>query len=238
MNKIKFSKKSFVYVIIILLILYILFFDSASFYKTLNIKNKFTLIDRIITKDIKEAEKFYHMCLNSGQEGVIIKNLDSIYKPGKRVGYWYKVKPIMETLDLVITKACWGEGKRANWLSSLTLSARNYETGEFLETGKIGTGLNENQLKDVTKKLKNLIIEQSGKTLKVIPKIVVEIGYEEIQRSPKYQTGFALRFPRLIRFREDRRPEGIDTPKRIEKLFKMQRKARTVINMNKMSNNQ
>jgi len=184
---------------------------------------QFKLAEHIETKDLKKAEKFYRESLANGQEGLIVKNLDAIYKPGKRVGYWLKVKPIMEPLDLVIVQATWGEGKRAKWLSSLTLACRN-EKGEFLPTGMMGTGLTEEQLEILTKKLKKLVIEERGRTMKVKPEIVVEVGYEEIQKSPKYPTGFALRFPRLLRFREqEKRPEDVNTVQYIEKLFKQQR---------------
>ncbi len=184
---------------------------------------QFKLAEHIETKDLKKAKEFYRKALANGQEGLIVKNLDAIYKPGKRVGYWLKVKPIMEPLDLVIVEATWGEGKRAKWLSSLTLACRN-EKGEFLPTGMLGTGLTEEQLETLTKKLKKLVIEERGRTVKVRPEIVVEVGYEEIQRSPKYPTGFALRFPRLLRFREEeKRPEDVNTVQDIKRLFEKQR---------------
>jgi len=188
------------------------------------LKGKFELVEHIETKDFKKANEFYHYCLSMGEEGVIVKNLDAHYQPGKRVGYWLKVKPIMEPLDLVIVGAKWGEGKRAKWLGSLILAARDTKTGKFLPTGMMGSGLTEEQLEEVTQKLKKLIIEEKGRNVVVKPKIVVEVAYEEIQKSPKYPTGYALRFPRLLRFREDeKKPEQADTVATIEKLYKQQR---------------
>ncbi|MCD6092489.1 MAG: ATP-dependent DNA ligase [Candidatus Aenigmarchaeota archaeon] len=187
-------------------------------------KGKFQLAEHIETKDFKKANKFYHYCLSKGEEGVMVKNLDAHYQPGKRVGYWLKCKPIMEPLDLVIIGAEWGEGKRAKWLGSLILGARDSETGKFLPTGMLGSGLTEEQLKEITKKLKNLIIEEKGRVVRIKPEIVVEVGYEEIQQSPKYPSGYALRFPRLLRFREnEKNPEDADTVQTIKKLFNMQR---------------
>ncbi|MFH0948992.1 MAG: ATP-dependent DNA ligase [Candidatus Aenigmatarchaeota archaeon] len=185
----------------------------------------FCFADHIETKTLKDAEKFYKSALSAGQEGVIVKNLSAIYQPGKRVGFWLKVKPIMEPLDLIITGATWGEGRRAEYLGSLLLAARKGE--KFLETGMMGSGLTDEQLKEVTKKLKELIIEENDRSVKVKPRLVIEVGYEEIQKSPKYPSGYALRFPRLLRIRSDeKRPEDINTIKDIEKLFNQQKKRR------------
>lgn len=182
----------------------------------------FRLAEHIETKDMKEAERFYRAALEEGQEGVMVKNLDAAYQPGRRVGYWLKVKEILEPLDLVIVKGRWGEGKRAKWISSLVLACRDDE-GKLLETGMMGTGLTEEQLEELTRQMKGLIEKEEGVWLIIKPKIVVEIGYEEIQKSPHYPTGFALRFPRLMRFRQDKGVDDIDSVKRIMALFKQQK---------------
>ena len=184
----------------------------------------FCLIEHIETKELNEAEKFYKHSLAIGEEGIIVKNLDAHYQPGKRVGYWLKVKPIMDPLDLVIVGGTWGEGKRAKWIGSLFLAARSQETGEFLPTGMLGSGLTDEQLEDVTRKMKKILTSESGRDVSVRPQIVVEVAYEEIQKSPKYPSGYALRFPRLLRFRDnEKKPEDADTLQTIEKLFKNQR---------------
>ena len=158
----------------------------------------------------------------------MIKNLKAKYIPGRRVGGWVKLKPIQETLDLVITEAEWGEGKRANWLSSFTLSCK--EDDKFLRIGKVGTGIPEKESEDglsfpqLTKELKKLIISEKGKQVKLKPKIVVEIAYEEIQKSPTYDSGFALRFPRIVRLRTDRSEKDADILERINSIFKKQKK--------------
>ncbi len=184
----------------------------------------FRLADHLETKDLAEAEKFYKSALKAAQEGVIVKNLDAKYQPGKRVGYWLKVKEILEPLDLVVVGAEWGEGKRAKWLGSMILAAKKGE--HFVETGRMASGLTEEQMEELTKKLRPLITDEEGKIVKVRPRIVLEIGYEEIQKSPKYPSGYALRFPRLLRIRDpaDKKPEDANTVHDVEKFFKMQKR--------------
>ncbi|MAG77847.1 DNA ligase [archaeon] len=184
-----------------------------------NEKFKIELIEQLITSDIKKAEKYYQDCLSKGHEGVMVKNKKGIYKPGSRVGYGVKIKPVMESLDLVITKAEWGEGKRAKWLSSFTLACRDGD--KLLEMGKVGTGIKEKSeegvsFEELTRELKPLVIEERGKKVVVKPKIVVEVNYEEIQKSTNYSSGFALRFPRVIRLRVDKGVSDISTLKEIE----------------------
>ena len=186
------------------------------------IPNKFELAKQLVTKDIKKAQKFYEESLKANQEGLMVKNSQAKYKPGRRVGQWTKVKPVMESLDLVIVSAEWGKGKRSNWLSSFKIACREPNTGKFLACGKLGTGLKDEQFKELTKKLEKLIIESKGTKVRLKPKIVIEVAYEEIQKSPKYESGFALRFPRLIRFRPDKDIEEVDTKDRINKLYKQQ----------------
>ncbi len=185
------------------------------------VKN-FHLADHIETKNLEQAEKFYQSSLKAGQEGVIVKNLSAHYQPGKRVGGWLKVKPIMEPLDLVVVGAEWGEGKRSKWLSSMILAANSKNGLE--ETGRMASGFTEDQLEELTKKLKPLIIEEENKIARIKPQVVIEIGYEEIQKSPKYPSGYALRFPRLLRIRDDKSPKDANTVSDIEKLFTMQKK--------------
>ncbi|MFC2143201.1 ATP-dependent DNA ligase [Candidatus Aenigmatarchaeota archaeon] len=181
----------------------------------------FKLAEHIESKDKDEVEKFYEKSLAMGEEGIIIKYLDAQYQPGKRVGYWLKVKPTMEPLDLVIVGAEWGEGKRAKWFGSLLLACR--QDDKYIETGRMASGLTEEQMADITKRLRPLITEEHGKRIKVQAKFVVEIGYEEIQVSSKYPSGYALRFPKLLCFRPDRSADDCTTLKEIIKLYGLQR---------------
>jgi len=167
--------------------------------------------------------EFYNRALKEGHEGVMMKNLNAVYQPGERVGHMVKVKPVKETLDVVIVGAEWGEGRRANWLSSFILAVRDPYTNQFLPIGKMGTGLTDEEFRELTERLKPLIIREEGKRVWIKPKIVIEVGYQELQKSPKYESGFALRFPRLIRFRDDKGPEEADTIERVRRLWEMER---------------
>ena len=181
----------------------------------------FMLADQRVTNNVEKALDFYNRALESGHEGVMVKNMDSKYIIGSRVGYMYKIKPVAETLDLVILGAVWGEGKRAGWLSSYYLGARD-ELGEYMEVGRVATGVTEQQLADYTELLRPFIEYTDGLEVQLIPEIVVEVGYQEIQKSAKYDSGFALRFPRVIRLRDDKSTEEVDTLERMEALYKQQ----------------
>ena len=195
------------------------------------IPGKIQLAKQIVTKDLKKAEKFYKEALEAGHEGLIVKNLEAKYQPGRRVaGGWLKVKPVLESLDLVIKGAIWGTGKRAGWLGSYILACRDPNTGDFLECGMMGTGVKEKKtapdditFKDLTNILKPYIEFEKGNEVKIKPKVVIEVAYEEIQKSPTYSSGYALRFPRLLRVRWDKGPEEADDLERLEKIFKIQK---------------
>ncbi|MFH1126186.1 MAG: ATP-dependent DNA ligase [Candidatus Altiarchaeota archaeon] len=180
----------------------------------------FRLSEQLVTEDEEKAEDFYEHAIDLGHEGVMIKNMSAPYKPGSRVGYMYKLKPVMESLDLIISGATWGEGRRAHWFGSFLLSAHDPAKGEFLEIGRLGTGLTDEQFKEMTELLRPLVIEEKGQEVKIKPKIVVEVIYEEIQHSPTYTSGYALRFPRLVRIRNDKGPLDADTTERVEELMR------------------
>jgi DNA ligase-1 len=195
--------------------------------KILNeISGKFQFAKEIITDDLKKLEEFYHEALNAKQEGLMLKVPSSRYVFGRHVETMYKIKPIMETLDLVVIGATWGEGARAKWLTSYLLACRDPDTGKFLSCGMMSTGLTEAQYEEMTRLLKELIISEKGKEVVVKPQIVVEVGYQEIQKSPNYESGFALRFPRFIRLRVgDKGPEEADSIDRLKKLYESQGRA-------------
>ncbi|MEM5782586.1 MAG: ATP-dependent DNA ligase [Candidatus Aenigmatarchaeota archaeon] len=195
------------------------------------IPGKLQLAKQLVAKDLKEAEKFYKEALDAGHEGLIVKNLEAKYQPGRRVaGGWLKVKPVMESLDLVIIGAAWGTGKRAGWLGSYILGCRDPDTGKFLECGMLGTGIKEKKTNpndvtflDMTKILKPYIEYEKGSEVKIKPKVVIEVAYEEIQKSPTYSSGWALRFPRFLRIRWDKGPEEADDLERIIHLYEIQK---------------
>lgn len=211
------------------------------------VPGKFQFAEELITKDLQKAEKFYKKALEANQEGVMVKNLQALYQPGRRVaGGWLKVKPTMENLDLAIVGAGWGTGKRAGWMGTFVLGCLDEKTGNFLECGMMGTGLREKDaaLKEgdksrlqegvdekqgvtfmnLTKMLKPYIESDKGGSIKIKPKVVVEVAYEEIQKSPNYESGFALRFPRIIRIRFDKGLEQVDSLERLKRLYGQQKK--------------
>ena len=177
---------------------------------------------QLITDSVEEAEKFYAQALDDNQEGVMVKSLTAPYKPGSRVGHMIKLKPEERDYDLVITGAEYGKGKRQGWLSSFILSCYDSDSGKYVEVGKASTGLKEKpelglSFDDLTKLIKPLIVKEEGREVKVKPKIVVAITYQEIQKSPNYDSGYALRFPRFTALREDKPLSEIVSLKEIEK---------------------
>lgn len=195
------------------------------------IPKKFQLANTNYPKDLKEADKYYKESLAAGHEGLIVKNLDALYVPGRSVaGGWLKVKPVLENLDVVIVGGTWGTGKRAGTVGSLTIAIRDPDTGKFLEIGMMGTGIKEKKtadseitLTEMTKMLRPLITWEEGSSIKIRPKVVIEVSYEEIQKSPTYDSGFALRFPRFIRLRPDKAIDEADDLDRVKKIYEMQK---------------
>jgi len=181
---------------------------------------------QITTGDEKKAKEFYKKALKDNQEGVMMKNLKSPYRPGRRVGNMVKIKPEERDLDLVITGAEYGAGKRSGWFSSFILSCKKDD--RYLEVGKVGTGIaekdNEITFESLTKLLKPLITKEKAKRVEIKPKIVVAVTYQEIQKSPNYNSGWALRFPRFTALRPDKPTSEVTTLKEIEKDFVKQKR--------------
>ena len=167
-------------------------------------------VPRIVTADVAEGEEFLRQTLSHGHEGVLVKALDSLYEAGRRGAGWIKVKPV-HTLDLVILAAEWGHGRRQGWLSNLHLGARDPSSGQFVMLGKTFKGLTDEMLAWQTKALLELESHRDRWTVYVRPKLVVEIAFDTVQRSPRYPGGVTLRFARVVRYRPDKRPEEADT---------------------------
>ena len=179
------------------------------------------LARRIVTRSLREAEDFLREAIKEGHEGVVAKNLGSPYTPGRRRKMWFKIKP-MEFLDLAILAADWGYGRRTGWLSDYYLAALDDKTGEYMVVGKTFKGLTDEEFKEMTRKLLELKVSESEHTVYVKPKIVVEVAFNEVQRSPRYKSGFALRFARIARIRDDKAPEDVDSIERVRRLYNRQ----------------
>jgi len=172
---------------------------------------------RIVTEDVAEAEAFLQDTLAHGHEGVLVKALDSTYAAGRRGAGWIKVKPTLG-LDLVILAAEWGHGRRTGWLSNLHLGARDPESGSFVMLGKTFKGLTDEMLRWQTQRLLDLEDRRDRWTIYVRPELLAEIAFDSVQRSPRYPGGVTLRFARVVRYREDKRPEDADTLQTIQAL--------------------
>ncbi len=179
------------------------------------------LAPRITTSSISEAEEFMKRAVAEGHEGVVAKALDSPYIPGTRGRLWLKLKTA-DYLDLVIVGAQWGYGRRTGWLSDYFLAALDDETGNYEVIGKTFKGLTDEEFKQMTKRLLELKTGEEENTVWVKPEIVVEVAYSELQRSPRYRSGFALRFARITRIRNDKGPSEADTLKRVRELYSRQ----------------
>ncbi len=181
------------------------------------------LIPRIVTGQEKEVEDFLEKSLRAGHEGLMAKGLDSPYTAGQRGFYWLKIKPA-QTLDLVILAAEWGHGRRRGWLSNLHLGARDAESGEWVMLGKTFKGLTDEMLRWQTEKLLQLEMSRDDWTVYVKPELVVEIAFSDLQESPRYPGGLALRFARVKRYRTEKSPLEADTFQRVRAAFDSQRK--------------
>lgn len=173
-----------------------------------------------ITDNEDKAQEFYERALEVGEEGIMIKSLQAEYHSGRSVGYMAKLKPVMQDLDLVITGAEYGTGKRAGWLTSYIVACKS--GSEYLEVGKVSSGLKEKESEGVTyeyvtKLLKPLIIEKNGNYVKVKPEVVLAVTYQNIQPSPSYSSGYALRFPRVMAYRPDKPVSEIADLKDVKK---------------------
>jgi DNA ligase 1 len=166
-------------------------------------------VARVITDDVGVAREHFEAALAAGHEGIVAKDLGAPYAAGRRGAAWLKVKPV-HTLDLVVLAAEWGSGRRRGWLSNLHLGARAVDGNGFVMLGKTFKGLTDELLTWQTEKLRELAVREDGHVVWVRPELVVEIAFDGIQDSPRYPGGVALRFARVLRYREDKRADEAD----------------------------
>jgi DNA ligase-1 len=177
------------------------------------------LAERLVTSNPGEAERFLGEALALGHEGLMAKRLDSRYTPGSRGKAWLKIKEA-ETLDVVVAAADWGSGRRRGWLSNYHLAV--WDGDKPMVIGKTFKGLTDDQFRWMTERLKALKVSESSYTVHVRPELVVEVAFNEIQRSPHYESGYALRFARVTRIREDKPAEEADTLQTVEEFYEKQ----------------
>ncbi|MFC4784827.1 ATP-dependent DNA ligase [Nocardioides sp. MAHUQ-72] len=167
-------------------------------------------VPRLVTADAADAHAFLEGALADGHEGVVVKNLDAAYDAGRRGSGWVKVKPV-HTLDLVVLAVEWGSGRRKGWLSNIHLGARDPATGGFVMLGKTFKGMTDEMLAWQTERFLGLETSRSSYVVQVRPEQVVEIAFDGVQRSSRYPGGMALRFARVVRYRDDKSPAEADT---------------------------
>jgi DNA ligase-1 len=168
------------------------------------------IVSRLVTGSPDAAREFMRASLAAGHEGIMAKALDAPYEAGRRGARWLKVKPAV-TLDLVVLAAEWGHGRRRGWLSNLHLGARDPVTGGFVMLGKTFKGLTDRMLAWQTEALLALEIGRDAYTVHVRPELVVEVAFNDVQASPQYPGGVALRFARVKRYRTDKTAADADT---------------------------
>jgi DNA ligase-1 len=208
----------------------ILFLDGETLID-LSLSERRTRLEKVITKhvapqvvsdDPSVITGMYEDALRAGHEGLMLKVPGSPYTPGVRGKNWIKIKPEVDTLDLAVIGADWGEGKRAHLFGSFLLACQ--DQGELIPLSKVATGFSDEQLQEIYSLLKDRVISQEGKEVRFEPGVVFEVGYSEIQTSPNYESGFALRFPRFIRLRDDKSVDEIETLESVRERYARQSK--------------
>jgi len=172
----------------------------------------------LVTSDVAQAQAFYDDTLARGHEGIMVKALDAPYESGRRGAGWLKLKRA-RTLDLVVLAAEWGSGRRRGWLSNLHLGARDPAGGGFVMLGKTFKGLTDEMLEWQTRAFLEREAARDDTTVRVRPELVVEIAFNDLQESPHYPAGLALRFARVKGYRPDKRPEDADTIDTVRRMY-------------------
>jgi len=155
-------------------------------------------------------------------EGLMVKDPESFYSPGRRGMFWFKLKKELATLDVVVVAAELGHGKRNKVLSDYTFAVRDETSGELLPIGKAYSGLTDAEIAELTDHFKQNTIVDRGRYREVKPDIVLEVAFDSIQPSTRHASGLALRFPRIVRIRTDKSPEEIDTLDTVREIFSRQ----------------
>ncbi len=174
------------------------------------------LVPHLATADPDQAAEFLRQALETGHEGLMAKSVDAPYAAGARGQSWLKIKRA-HTLDLVVLAAEWGHGRRKGWLSNLHLGARDTAKGGFAMLGKTFKGLTDEMLAWQTAELLKIEVARDSYTVYVEPKLVVEIAFNDLQVSPHYPSGLALRFARVKRYRTDKSADAADTLETVRK---------------------
>lgn len=176
------------------------------------------MTDSIESDKIEDEQKFFRQAIKAGHEGLMAKDPEAAYTPGRRAENWMKLKPAFETLDVVVVGGIWGSGRRRGMLSSLVVAIRDRD--RFKTVGKVGTGFTEETLRVLTAKLEPGIITTRGRNVEIEPQMVLEVDFQDIQKTNRYEAGYVLRIPRFKRERTDKSTREADTLERLIRLYK------------------
>jgi DNA ligase-1 len=177
--------------------------------------------DSSIFTDVADIDKEFDAARQRGNEGLMVKDPASVYKPGRRGREWLKIKKALATLDVVVTAAQVGEGRRSRFLSDFTFAVRSSESDpSLLNIGKAYSGLTDREIEELSDWFKAHTLEEfaHGKVRTVEPSVVLEVTFDRIQPSTRHKSGYALRFPRILRIRSDKPPSEIDTLDTVRRL--------------------
>ncbi|HYP54439.1 MAG TPA: ATP-dependent DNA ligase [Pyrinomonadaceae bacterium] len=176
------------------------------------------MTDEVVSERVEDEEEFFRRAVGEGHEGLMAKDPDAPYVPGRRTENWLKLKPAFETLDVVVTGGIWGSGRRRGLLSSLIVAVRDKDG--FKTVGKVGTGFSEELLRELTAKLEPNIITTRGRDVEIEPEMVIEVDFQDIQKTSRYAAGYVLRIPRFRRERTDKSTREADNVERLARLYK------------------
>jgi DNA ligase-1 len=189
--------------------------------ESLNFTNSAKLSPIYEVSSVEDIAKLFRISRELGYEGLMVKDPESVYSPGKRGKHWVKLKEELDTLDVVIVAAEHGHGKRAGLLSDYTFAVKDNDNLRVI--GKAYSGLTDDEILMMTERLKQLMIKDEGFRIVVKPEIVLEVAFDSIQRSNRHDSGFALRFPRIKRIRDDKSIDDIDTLERVKMIYERQK---------------
>jgi DNA ligase-1 len=175
------------------------------------------LSPRYEAKSLDDIDRYFAEARERGNEGLVLKRRGSLYEPGRRSGTWHKVKRPFATLDVVVTAAEQGHGRRATVLSDYTFAVRAGD--QYVNVGKAYSGLTDQEIRELTRIFRSHQTERFGRVTLVRPEIVLEVAFDGVQKSPRHKSGFALRFPRIVRWRKDKNVDAIDTIEHVRALY-------------------
>ncbi|HEX6487648.1 MAG TPA: ATP-dependent DNA ligase [Candidatus Dormibacteraeota bacterium] len=187
--------------------------------ESLDLRHPFLLARREVARSAEDLDRIFAETRERGNEGLMVKDPDSGYTPGRRGMAWLKLKRPLATLDVVVTAVEWGHGKRRGVLSDYTFAVLDEASGKLVNVGKAYTGLTDAEIAEYTQRFLEMTTADYGRVRAVRPEVVLEVAFDSIQISNRHKSGFALRFPRIVRIRDDKPPGEVDTLARVRELY-------------------